>query len=132
MDMTTFLSSSTTATRPRRFGDGHDLVESAHSVAVGKGSRDRAGARQRPYSVATDLQAGTQYQSVEAGMKLYIWRDVLRDYTPGMAVAYAKDYGSALELFEPWLREQLVEAMPLVIDCKKRKKPFGHYVYGGG
>ena len=65
-------------------------------------------------------------------MKIFIWEDVLRDYTAGMAVAYAETLEEAYGLFEEsYVRDDLGPPTK-VIDCDKSKEPFGTYVCGGG
>jgi len=64
-------------------------------------------------------------------MKLFIWEDVLRDYTSGMALAYAKTLEEALASFEDYIAEKLGPPTK-IIDCKKEKETFSAYVYGGG
>lgn len=64
-------------------------------------------------------------------MKIFIWEDVLRDYSTGMAVAYAETCEEALGMFEDYIASQL-GAPTKVIDCEKEKVPFATYVYGGG
>lgn len=63
-------------------------------------------------------------------MKLFIWKDVLTDYTSGMAVAYAPTLEDALKEFENYIAEQL-GSPTTVIDCKTSKKTVTAYVYGG-
>ena len=64
-------------------------------------------------------------------MKLYIWKEVLWDYTPGMAVGYGKDLETVLEKFEPHIARQLGPPTK-VIDVRKDKEIYVDYVYGGG
>lgn len=64
-------------------------------------------------------------------MKIFIWKEVLYDYSAGMAVAYAETLEEALGLFHDYVAEQLGKPTT-VIDCKKDKKPFATYVWGGG
>jgi hypothetical protein len=66
-------------------------------------------------------------------MKLYVWTNVLHDYTAGMAAAIAPDLESALASFgESYVREDLAKAEPEVIEINRKTKPQGWYVYGGG
>lgn len=70
-------------------------------------------------------------------MKLYIWEDVLTDYTSGLAIALAPDLEIALRTFDIG-KDGLFEvadklgAPTKVIDCTTRKTPYAVYVYGGG
>lgn len=64
-------------------------------------------------------------------MKLFVWEDVLQDYSSGMAVAYAETLEEALEHFEDCIADQLGKPTR-VVDCSTDKAPFGTYVYGGG
>ena len=64
-------------------------------------------------------------------MKLFIWQDVLRDYSAGLAVAYAETCEQALGMFDDYVAKQL-GAPTKVIDCDKSKEPFVTFVYGGG
>ena len=66
-------------------------------------------------------------------MNVYIWEDVLTDYTSGMAVAYAETLEQALEKLagnSGSIAEQL-GAPTTIIDCDNNKEPFAAYVYGG-
>lgn len=63
-------------------------------------------------------------------MMLFIWENVLRDYSAGMAVAYAPDLVEALRSFPPDVAEQL-GAPTHVIDTRKEKTTVAAYVYGG-
>ena len=64
-------------------------------------------------------------------MKIFIWEDVLCDYTCGMAVAYAETCEQALTLFDETIADQL-GAPTKVIDCAEDREPFTAHVYGGG
>ena len=64
-------------------------------------------------------------------MKVFIWKDVLRDYSAGMAVAYAETCEQALGMFDDYIAEQL-GAPTIVIDCEKDNEAVVAYVYGGG
>ena len=65
-------------------------------------------------------------------MKLFIWEDVLRNYTSGMAVAYAETLEEAIESFGGCIDEDQLGRPTKVIDCATDKTPFGTYVWGGG
>jgi len=64
-------------------------------------------------------------------MKIFIWTDVPRDYTDGMAIAYAETLEEALEQFEGYIVDELGKPTK-IIDCETDKIPFAAYVYGGG
>lgn len=64
-------------------------------------------------------------------MKVFIWENVLTDYSPGMAVGYGETLEEVLEKFPEYIAEQLGRPST-VINCNKRTKPFAAYVYGGG
>ena len=64
-------------------------------------------------------------------MKVFIWENVLTDYTDGMAVAYAETCEQALAMFKDYIAEQL-GAPTKVIDCEKDNDAYAAYVYGGG
>jgi GH35 family endo-1,4-beta-xylanase len=70
-------------------------------------------------------------------MKLFVWKDVLTDYTSGIAFALAENADEARKLIldkyekeQSYISDKLVsdlKAEPLVIDSKE-----GFYVLGGG
>ena len=64
-------------------------------------------------------------------LKMFIWQDVLTDYTSGMVAIYAYDLEHALELarnkFEPYIVEGFSGYPYEVIT-----EPDAFYVYGGG
>jgi len=62
-------------------------------------------------------------------MKLFVWKNVLCDYTCGMAFAYAQTLEDALKCFPDYVRDQLGAPIK-VIDCDKRKIRFGEFTYG--
>jgi len=63
-------------------------------------------------------------------MKIFIWEDVLRDYTSGLAVAYCETLEEALDLFPEYIADQL--GRPTKIIKEGDKTPFVAYVSGGG
>lgn len=66
-------------------------------------------------------------------MRLYIWEDVLRDYSAGMIAAIAPDLESALATMpEGWLREEAGRVTPTVIEISDHTEPQSWHVYGGG
>ena len=69
-------------------------------------------------------------------MKIYIWENVLCDYTCGMVVVYAKSLSEAREqigkYLESWEQEELKVKEPEIIDCKSHKKPDIFWARGGG
>jgi len=70
-------------------------------------------------------------------MKLFVWKNVLTDYTSGIAFALAENADEARKLIidkyekeESYISDKLVSdlnAEPLVVDSKE-----GFYVWGGG
>ena len=64
-------------------------------------------------------------------MKVFIWENVLTDYTDGMAVAYAETLEEALDLFDD-LTVAGLGSPTKVIDCSSDKEPFASRVWGGG
>jgi hypothetical protein len=64
-------------------------------------------------------------------LKMFIWEDVLYDYTAGMVAIYAHDLEEALDLarkkFEPYVVEGFAGVKPKIVT-----KPEAFYVYGGG
>ena len=70
------------------------------------------------------------YSTIRSKMKIFIWEEVLTDYTDGMAIAYAETLAQALEQFPGYVADSLGSPTD-VIDCEKSKIPFAAYVYGG-
>lgn len=69
----------------------------------------------------------------EKKLKLYIWEDVLRDYTPGMVAIYAYDLEHAKTVFlKKYKNEQYVLDNFFGSPHKVITKPEAFYVYGGG
>ena len=67
-------------------------------------------------------------------MKLYVWTDVLCDYSAGMAVALAPDLETALAALDKNAGYHLdlpVDKMT-AIDLSGEVEPQAWYVYGGG
>lgn len=64
-------------------------------------------------------------------MRLYLWRDVLCDYTPGMAFGVASSKENAIEIISDhdYVRRELLEKEPEVYELGT---PVGAYVEGGG
>ena len=64
-------------------------------------------------------------------LKMFIWQDVLTDYTSGMVAIYAYDLEHALKIarkkFDKYVVDGFAGVKPIV--CSK---PDGYYVYGGG
>jgi hypothetical protein len=68
-----------------------------------------------------------------SGMKLYVWEDVLYDYSAGMVVALAPDLESALATVEEdYVRAEMGKAKPTVINLADDVKPQSWWVHGGG
>lgn len=63
-------------------------------------------------------------------MKLFIWEDVLTDYTSGLAVAYAETLEEALALFPPHVADQLGRPTH-IIDTATNTEPMVAFVHGG-
>ena len=64
-------------------------------------------------------------------MKLFIWEDVLCDWTEGLAIGYGKDLEAVLAEFEPFIARRLGQPTK-VIDTAKDRRTYVVYVYGGG
>jgi len=75
---------------------------------------------------------------MENNLKLFVWEDVLADYTPGIAFAIAETKEEAIELiiqkhqldstyFPSDFYKELREYEPDIYECKA-----GFYLYGGG
>lgn len=68
--------------------------------------------------------------------KLYVFENVLTDYTAGMAFAVARNVEEAIKVCCPYRdhHDSFQRNVTHVHQLKglKRKKPFGYYVYGGG
>ncbi len=66
--------------------------------------------------------------------KLYVWREVLRDYTAGIAVAAATSPAEAREVVlrdgEDWEKQSL--AGDLVAEPEVYDLPAGAFCWGGG
>ena len=64
-------------------------------------------------------------------LKMFIWENVLTDYTSGMVAIYAKDLEHALEIarkkFDNYIVEDFAGKTYTVVT-----KPDAFYVYGGG
>ena len=66
-------------------------------------------------------------------MKLYVWEDVLRNWTAGMIVAIAPDLESALATVEEdYVRAEMGRVSPMVITVSVDTKPQSWHVFGGG
>jgi hypothetical protein len=71
-------------------------------------------------------------------VKLWVWKDVLTDYSSGMIVALAPDLETAMAATEQTheypshLREEMGKVMPTVIDLDGDVQPAIWYVHGGG
>jgi hypothetical protein len=79
-----------------------------------------------------------------ANLKLYIWEDVLRDYTPGMVAVLAESEEQAWELIKQkdevaWYsllgypsKEDIAMGCPDAIRPREITKPEAFTVHGGG
>lgn len=68
-------------------------------------------------------------------MKLFIWEDVLTDYSSGMIVALAEDFSDAIKDIRERHGDSAAEETSQrckVIDCETQEKPISFVVYGGG
>lgn len=71
-------------------------------------------------------------------MKLYVWKDVLYDYSAGMIVVLAPDLETAFATVkaDPATYERHLEDMgketPAVVDLAGDVEPQAWWVYGGG
>lgn len=67
-------------------------------------------------------------------MKLWVWEDVLRDYTAGLAVAVAPDLETALSVLceQAGYDLELPVSKLKIIDLADGMPAQGWYVYGGG
>lgn len=62
-------------------------------------------------------------------LKLYVWENVLRDYTTGIAFAYAENSEQARKLV---LEKLGYSHADLSIEPREVKESEGFYSYGGG
>jgi hypothetical protein len=76
-------------------------------------------------------------------MKLYVWENVLCDYTCGMIICIAEDLESARKAwykeFEEWMKMPItrqyameVQSEPIVYDLNVPCDAICHFVTGGG
>jgi hypothetical protein len=67
-------------------------------------------------------------------VKLYVWEDVLHDYTEGMIVAVAPDLEAALAVVtdSDQVRAEMGRQDPIVITITDDTPAQVFYVYGGG
>lgn len=78
--------------------------------------------------------AGGKRKMKNKKLKLYVWTDVLADYTSGLAVAVAHDEEEALKYFKDkglWHHciDELKKKKPKVVHLTK---PYCVWVHGGG
>lgn len=64
-------------------------------------------------------------------LKLFVWEDVLRDHTAGMAVVLAHNEREAREIMNRDLPNYVVDQLSFT-GCKIVTEPKAFYVYGGG
>lgn len=66
-------------------------------------------------------------------LKLFVWENVLRDYTAGMVVILAKDLDDALKVFRKKFPndDYIIEAFA-GYPYKIITEPDAFYIYGGG
>jgi hypothetical protein len=66
-------------------------------------------------------------------MRLYVWEEVLLDYTAGMIVVLAPDLDAAMKTVdEDYVRAEMGARQPTVIDLSADTEPQAWWVYGGG
>ena len=65
-------------------------------------------------------------------MKLFIWEDVLCDYTCGMAVVYAEDEEAAKRLMEEKFPHYVRKQLPFSEVQVYEDEECAFYTYGGG
>ena len=65
-------------------------------------------------------------------LKLYVWENVLSDYTPGMVCILAYDLENAKEVFKKKFPDE-GDVLDDFFGCEHKviKKPDAFYVYGG-
>jgi len=67
-------------------------------------------------------------------MKIFIWEDVLKDYTSGMIVSYAHDLSDAIRDVKERFGDVVANECHCnftEIDCENDKNPISFCVYGG-
>ena len=78
------------------------------------------------------LAAVVPVEQRDKPMKLYIWEDVLRDYSAGMIVAIAPDLETALATADSdSVREEMGRVTPTVIEIDGSTTPQSWHVWGG-
>lgn len=77
-------------------------------------------------------------------LRLYVWENVLRDWTPGIAFAYASSVREARDLIMKsdgggrWSKKEALKASrgsikaELLAEPKVFETPVGYAIYGGG
>ncbi len=68
-------------------------------------------------------------------MKLFVWENVLHDYTAGMMVAIAPDRGKAIDALREAIghgHQDLSTEPDVEIKLSQITEPLAFYVYGGG
>jgi len=63
-------------------------------------------------------------------MKLFVWENVLCDYTCGLAVVFAEDETQARELMIEYFPDYVINELPFA-KCRVVEQPDAFYVYGG-
>ncbi len=63
-------------------------------------------------------------------LKMYVWEDVLRDYTAGMAVILAHNEEEGREIMKRDFGQGVIEELPFS-KVQVITEPEGFYVYGG-
>ena len=64
-------------------------------------------------------------------LKLYVWEDVLCDWTCGLAVILAHDEVEARRIMKEKFPDYVTEELPFS-KCKVVTEPDAFYIYGGG
>ncbi len=84
------------------------------------------------YTLTVDL--GDFNIEVEKTLKLYIWKDVLCDYTSGIIFAMAYTLAQArkvvVDCADDWARESVAGAV-IKSDPEIHESPYGFFIYGG-
>lgn len=71
---------------------------------------------------------------MEKTLKLYIWKDVLSDYTDGVIFALATDADSARKIVLKNAKDWEIRSFKAAMSTKPEvhTKPYGFAVWGGG
>ncbi len=64
-------------------------------------------------------------------LRVWVWEDVLEDYTAGMAVVVAHDEKEAAAIMEKQMPDYVVKQLPFA-KAEEITTPTACFVYGGG